>query len=686
MIKTIQNSLVVGQLLLLLGISALTGCGGGSGNIAGSSPFGEGGTSGTGVLAASVAKGTISGFGGLSTGGINYNIDAATISFNGQAGTEALLETGMVVNVNGEVNALSNTGTAENIIFVYKLAGVIDSINIATRTVIALEQKILFDEFTTFKNTFAGGLSVGDVILVSGFTDAEGKILATYIEEPMTIFPDSILEGVLTQIDANNKTFKIGGQLVNYSSAKLLNIQNDILLEGSLVRVTGAEAPIVQGALTTAIFATSVEGITGALTGNIDEDIRVEGLISQVSGSSSFRINGNIVTTNSTTQYTNGVVSDITVNARVFAIGTLDASGVISADSIRFILPADIAIEAKVDAIDITNNLITAVGRTVVIDTFTTLLDSSSANTQTFSLSNIAIDDRLKITGQDNGQVINAARIERVDTIVNNAQSIWIGLVEDSISSPQFSIAGLVIDTGSLQNLSGFSQGGITPISSSAFFASLQPGMIVQVVGEFLAGTLVPSHVEIVHCCNWEVYDSAGNFIGGGNDVAFTWDGSLNTDVFSNNVNATLFTNATIVGETSLSQDVRIFGPGNYIFDTGLDPSLTTDFGTTNLGGVPLSLVVGSGQVGAHGLFHFGMDGAPTVCGKLTCNIDVVFLWNVNAVYAGSTNNDSNLGAKGRIFNLSSVDGNGDGIPGIPAVDGPFVGFNTVYNLNLTSP
>ncbi len=686
MIKAIQNSLLRGRLFLLLVISALVGCGGGSGNIAGSSPFGEGGTSGTGVIAASVAKGTISGFDGLSTGGINYNIDAATISFNGQAGTEALLETGMVVNVNGEVNTSSSTGTAASIVFVYKLAGVIDSINIASKTVIALEQQIQFDELTTFKNTFAGGLSVGDVILVSGFTDTDGKILATYIEKPVTAFPDAILEGTLTQIDTNNKTFKIGGQLVNYSSALLLNIQNNIPLLGSLVRVTGAEAPIGQGALTTAIFATSVEEITGALSGNIDEDIRIEGLVSQVSMPSAFRINGNAVATNSNTQYANGVVSDIAVNTRVLVIGTLDASGVISADSIRFILPSDIAVEAIVNAIDIDNNSFEVLGRTVVVDAFAIFQDSSSANIQSLSLSNIATGDRLKITGQNNGQTINAARIERVDAIVNNALSTLEGTVEDSIASPQFSIAGLVINTDSLQDLSGFSQGGITPITSSAFFASLQPQMIVRISGEFLAGALVPSHVEIVHCCNWEVYDTTGNFIGGGNDVAFTWDGSLNMDVLSNNVNATLLTNATIVGETSLSQDVRIFGPGNYVFDTGFDPSLTTDFGTTNLGGVPLSLVVGPGQVGAHGLFHFGMDGAPTVCGKLTCNIDVVFLWDVNAVYAGSTNNDSNLGAKGRIFNLSSVDGNGDGIPGIPAVDGPFVGFNTVYNLNLTSP
>ena len=73
--------------------------------------------------------------------------------------------------------------------------------------------------------------------------------------------------------------------------------------------------------------------------------------------------------------------------------------------------------------------------------------------------------------------------------------------------------------------------------------------------------------------------------------------------MLSNNVNATLSTNATIAGETSRAQDVRIFGPGSYVFIPDWIRSLSTNFGTTNLGGTPLNLTVGAGQIGMHGPF-----------------------------------------------------------------------------------
>ena len=686
MIKTTKKILSKGLLLAaLLIFNNLSGCGG-SGNVATSSTSGEGGTSGTGVFAASVGKSTISGFDGLSTGGINYNIDAAIISFNGQQGSESQLETGMVIEVNAEVDTVNRTGTATSIVFTYSLAGVIDEINLATRTMSVLGQEIIFDEFTTFKNASSSDLSVGDVILLSGFTDADERVLATYIEKSLTTFSNAILEGMVSQINASNTTFKIGRQWVNYSGAQLQNIENNILESGDLVRVSGMETVSAPGVIDTVLLATTVEGVTGALAGGLDEEIRIEGVISQLAGLSGFQINGNSITTNISTEFINGLASDVAINSRVFVIGVLNSNGIISAEVIRFILPADIIIEAIVDAIDVADKTISLIGREIAIDAFTVFLDRSDANIQSFSLSDIATNDRLRVSGQDDGQHINAARIERVESLVNNSLSILEGVVENTISSPQFSLGGLTIDTSDLQDLNGFSQGGVTPITSSTFFTSLQPEMVARVLGEFQSGRLIPSHIEIVHCCNWEVYDGAGNFIGGGNDVAFTWDGTLNTNALSNNVNATLSTNAIIVGGTSVAQDVRVFGPGDYVFDTGLDSALTTDFGTTNLGGTPLRLTVGPGQMGVHGLFHYGTGSATTVCGKPACNIDLVFLWDVNAVYKGSDNDDSNLGAKGQVFNFSSVDGNGDGVPGIPVVDGPFAGFNTVYNLNITAP
>ena len=159
---------VICLLFTVVFLAGLAACGGGN-RVAGTS-LSEGGTSGTGIFAASVAQGTISRLGGLSTGGVSYNVDTATISFNGQPGQVSQLETGMIVAVRGQVNKAANTGTASSIVFAYQLAGAVDSINSATRTIVALGQQVRFDEYTTFNNTSVSSLAVGDVILVSGFT------------------------------------------------------------------------------------------------------------------------------------------------------------------------------------------------------------------------------------------------------------------------------------------------------------------------------------------------------------------------------------------------------------------------------------------------------------------------------------------------------------------------------------
>jgi len=197
-------------------------------------------------------------------------------------------------------------------------------------------------------------------------------------------------------------------------------------------------------------------------------------------------------------------------------------------------------------------------------------------------------------------------------------------------------------------------------------------------MGTFAAGSLTPGSVSIVNCCHFSVLDSLGRFIAGSTDFVFTWDATLNTDIHATNVNAAL-TSATptpFFGFVPVIKEVRIFGPGSYVFDTGLDPALPTGFGTTNLGGIPLALDVGPGQVGAHMLIDWASN----------TNMDVVVLWNKDAVFQGSSGSSDDLGAKGQMFNLTAIDGDGDGIPGIAMVDGPFLGLSVIFNLNVTSP
>ena len=171
--------------------------------------------------------------------------------------------------------------------------------------------------------------------------------------------------------------------------------------------------------------------------------------------------------------------------------------------------------------------------------------------------------------------------------------------------------------------------------------------------------------VTITACCNLSVLDPTGVFIGGVNDVVATWDGTLYNDPVTQtapNMTLTSATSMHFFGFPWVTHDVRVFGPGNY--------TLTTTRGNT------LNFDVGPGQVGAHMLVDW----------NISLDMDVAVLWEVDGVYTGSLSSGSDLGAKGFLFNLAGIDGDGDGIPGIAFVDGPFTGFQPVINVNLTNP
>jgi hypothetical protein len=184
---------------------------------------------------------------------------------------------------------------------------------------------------------------------------------------------------------------------------------------------------------------------------------------------------------------------------------------------------------------------------------------------------------------------------------------------------------------------------------------------------------------------NFTMLDSSGITFGGTNDVATTWDGSLNTAETDTNFNMTMKTDSDFpfFGFVWFAHDIRVFGPGNYSFDTSCTvPQLQA--GVADCGGAPdefLDLNVGAGQIGAHMLFDWNQ----------TENIDVVLLWDMDGVF---TNPDPAgalyLGPAGPtpstdcVYEFVSRDVDGDTVPGAKMIDGPFIGFRANFNVNLT--
>ena len=184
---------------------------------------------------------------------------------------------------------------------------------------------------------------------------------------------------------------------------------------------------------------------------------------------------------------------------------------------------------------------------------------------------------------------------------------------------------------------------------------------------------------------NFTMLDADGVTFGGTNDLLSVWDGTLNTAVSDANFNMEMGSNSShlFFGFVWTAHHIQIFGPGTYTFDTSCS-TVQVEQGLTDCGGSAeefATLTVGADQIGAHMLFDW----------NVTANIDVLNLYEANAMF---TNPDPRgalyQGAAGPtpaldcLFEQVSIDGDGDTVPGIRFIDGPFIGFRANFNHNFT--
>ena len=183
---------------------------------------------------------------------------------------------------------------------------------------------------------------------------------------------------------------------------------------------------------------------------------------------------------------------------------------------------------------------------------------------------------------------------------------------------------------------------------------------------------------------NFTMLDANGVTFGGTNDLVTTWDGTLNTAVTDTNFNMTMKSDSDFLffGFVWTAHEIRMFGPGTYMFDTTCSTEQVQQ-GLADCGGAAdefLTLTVSAGQIGAHILFDW----------NVTDNIDVVNLYEANAMFTNPNPAGSlYLGPAGPtpdttcLYEQVSVDADGDTVPGARMIDGPFIGFRANFNHNF---
>ena len=268
-----------GLIALLGGVAALSGCGGGGGDVA---SVGSGGTG-------SFSSGVITGFGSVIVNGVRFDDSKARITDDeGASRSSADLKLGMVVTITASgvtASAAGSTATATTITFGSELRGAIESIGAGS--IVVLGQTVQVTPTTVFDGGIAGGLAglaAGQFVEVHGFLDpATNRLTATRIEREASA-ASLKLQGAVQSLDATARTFRIGTVTISYAGIPAPALPAN-LANGMLVQVLLAPSPAT---------GTRTANAVRAVARSVDDhdEAEVEGTVTAFTTISSFSVDG----------------------------------------------------------------------------------------------------------------------------------------------------------------------------------------------------------------------------------------------------------------------------------------------------------------------------------------------------------------------------------------------------------
>ena len=438
-----------------------------------------------------VSFGTITGFGSVYVNGVEYGTDDVQIEINGEPTTESELEVGYRVQLRARSQGESHS--AEVIRYHDNLEGPISAIAADGTTFVAMGQTVLVSSDTSFGSGVSPasieGLAVGDVVEVSGMLDADGAILATYVD----IKPDGgpyDVSGYVSGLDAALKRFHITALVVDYSAANLDDFPTGEPAEGDLVLVKGLVFDANGAFVATRIELRSDDW----LEADTGDEMEIEGIITDFVSATDFMVAGTKVATTSETEYEHGTVEDLAEGVQVLVKGEIDAQGVLVARHVCFKLVNTIKIVAQVG--QKTGAVLTVLGLQVTTDEMTRYEDRSVADLDAFGLADLAVGDRVEIRGYEEpaeSNEVTASRIVRIDA----GDSVELRGPFRDPAKPLFRI--LSVPVVPLETTRFVLQGESGDQGIDWFFAEA-PGELVEAQGSYDGMSIFPEKVVIKVC------------------------------------------------------------------------------------------------------------------------------------------------------------------------------------------
>ncbi len=478
-------------------LALLAGCGGGGGGGSSPPPAGGGGGGGSnpppggggtnppiqGIDGVGIAVGPVTGFGSVIVNGVRFDTATAQIRIDDSPGLESDLRVGQVLVVKGRYNSDGATGTADTIDYNDAVEGPVTSVDVVAGTLGVMGQVVRVSATTVFDNRFAtpslAGISVGDIVEVSGFPDAAGEIVATRIE-PRPAGQAFELFGVVSSLAGTR--FNVRGTVVDFAGAQ---VDDGTVANGACVEVKGNA--FASGVLT----ATRVE-IESCNPNVVNGDRgQVEGIITRFVSATDFDVGGLRVTTNASTTFERGAAADLRLNLKVEVEGTFDASRTLVAREIEIEPDSTARMLGTIESIDAGAGSVTVFSARVLVDAKTTLEDDSAAELRPFRFSDLRIGDYLEVRGFEEAAAgtMRAVLLEREDL---DSERELQGRATD-VASPGLRLIGVPVATdGSTE----FREDDDDTITAQQFF-QLAPNRLVKVRGSWDGTTFRATEAEL---------------------------------------------------------------------------------------------------------------------------------------------------------------------------------------------
>ncbi|MCI0504915.1 MAG: DUF5666 domain-containing protein [Gammaproteobacteria bacterium] len=272
----------------------------------------------------------------ITVGSVTFDTTGASVSGDVSNDSVSQIDPGMVVVVDGSVDGSGQQGVADHIDYDAEVEGEVIS-NDCTGTLPCemdvMGQTVQVTDTTMFKSEIpdVGSVDlilVGAYVEVSGYSDGNGTIVATYIkleddQIQMEEHYEMEVEGMVTNLDTTAGTFEIGGQLIHYDPADFnLTLENGMNVECHLEDNGMGNMTAVEIELEDDYGDDSSEG----------DEMEIEGMVTSdgVAADGTFAINGQTVKLADNVKYEGGLTQDDIMNGAIIEVeGYLDENGML---------------------------------------------------------------------------------------------------------------------------------------------------------------------------------------------------------------------------------------------------------------------------------------------------------------------------------------------------------------------